>query len=153
MHRWTRPNFTSITSATADSGTISLLIQTGFTGGSVTAKCQSPGGKTGTAKSQALTHTACPAGTKNSNANTGAIGSFDVNIFPNPTKSAFNLQVSSTSREAFSVKVLDVQGRLIKSMVIFASEINSIGNDLKSGVYMFEITQGKEKKTVRGVKY
>jgi len=153
MHRWTRPNFTNITSATADSGTISLLIQTGFTGGNVTAKCQSPCGANGSAKSQALTHTACPAGTKNSNANTGAIGSFDVNIFPNPTKSAFNLQVSSTSREAFSVKVFDVQGRLIKTMEVFASEINNIGNDLKSGVYMFEITQGKEKKTVRGVKY
>jgi len=61
--------------------------------------------------------------------------------------------VSSTSREAFSVKVFDVQGRLIKTMEVFASEINNIGNDLKSGVYMFEITQGKEKKTVRGVKY
>jgi Secretion system C-terminal sorting domain/PKD-like domain len=153
MHRWTRPNFTSITSATADSGTISLLIQTGFTGGNVSAKCQSSCGVNGTAKSQALTHTACPSGTKNSNANTGAIGSFDVNIFPNPTKSSFNLQVSSTSRETFSVKVLDVQGRLIKSKIVFASEINNIGNDLKSGVYMFEITQGKEKKTVRGVKY
>jgi hypothetical protein len=153
MHRWTRPNFTSITSATADSGTISLLIQTGFTGGNVTAKCQSPCGATGTAKSQALTHSACPAGTKNSNTNTGAIGSFEVNIFPNPTKSAFNLQVSSSSRESFSVKVFDVQGRLIKTMEVFASEINNIGNELKSGTYMFEITQGKEKKTVRGVKY
>jgi len=45
------------------------------------------------------------------------------------------------------------EGRLIKTMEVFASEINNIGNDLKSGVYMFEITQGKEKKTVRGVKY
>jgi len=153
MHHWTKPSFTSITSSTADSGTISLLIQTGFNGGNVTAKCQSACGTNGTAKSQALTHTACPAGTKNSNANTGAIGSFDVNIFPNPTKSAFNLQVSSTSREVFYVKVLDVQGRLIKSLSVLATEINNIGTDLKSGVYMFEITQGKEKKTVRGVKY
>ena len=153
MHHWTKPSFTSITSSTADSGTISLLIQTGFTGGNVSAKCQSSCGTNGTAKSQALTHTACPAGTKNSNANTGAIGSFDVNIFPNPTKSAFNLQVSSTSREAFAVKVLDVQGRLIKSLFVYATEINNIGNDLKSGVYMVEITQGKEKKTVRVVRY
>jgi len=153
MHRWTRPNFTSITSATADSGTISLLIQTGFTGGNVTAKCQSPCGVLGTAKAQALTHTACPSGTKNVNSNTVTTGSFEVNIFPNPTKSIFKLQLSSTSREIFTIKVLDVQGRLIKSLVVLASEINNIGDDLKSGVYMFEITQGKEKKTVRGVKY
>jgi hypothetical protein len=61
--------------------------------------------------------------------------------------------LSSTSREIFTVRVLDVQGRLIKSLAVLASEINNIGDDLKSGVYMFEITQGKEKKTVRGVKY
>jgi hypothetical protein len=78
---------------------------------------------------------------------------WDVRFFPNPTKSTFNLQVSSTSREAFSVKVFDVQGRLIKTMEVFASENNNFGNELKSGTYMFEITQGKEKKTVRGVKY
>ena len=153
MHRWTKPNFTSITSATADSGTISLLIQTGFTGGNVSAKCQSPCGTSGTAKSQALTHTACAAGTKNSDLNTGLFGLFDVSIFPNPTTSTFNLQISSTSKEAFAVKVLDVQGRLIKSLFVYATEINNIGNDLKSGVYMVEITQGKEKKTVRVVKY
>ena len=51
------------------------------------------------------------------------------------------------------MKVLDVQGRLIKSLFVYATEINNIGNDLKSGVYMVEITQGKEKKTVRVVKY
>ncbi len=153
MHHWTKPNFTSITSSTLDSGTISLLIQTGFTGGNVTAKCQSTCGVSGASKSQALTHTACPSGTKNSNVNTGAIGLFDVNIFPNPTTSAFNLQISSSSSEAFAVKVLDVQGRLIKSLVVYATEINNIGNDLKSGVYMVEITQGKEKKTVRVVRY
>jgi hypothetical protein len=38
-------------------------------------------------------------------------------------------------------------------MQVFASEINNFGNELKLGTYMFEITQGKEKKVVRGVMY
>jgi hypothetical protein len=153
MHRWTRPNFTNITSATADSGTISLLILTGFAGGSLTAKCQSPCGVLGAAKAQALTRSACPTGTKNSQTNTVNTDLFEVNIFPNPTKNSFKLKLNSTSREAISVKVLDLQGRQIKSMDVFTNQINNIGDDLKSGVYMFEIMQGKEKKTVRGVKY
>jgi hypothetical protein len=153
MHRWTRPNFTNITSATADSGTISLLIQTGFTGGSLTAKCQSPCGVLGAAKAQALTRSACPSGTKNSQTDTVNTDLFEVNIFPNPTRNSFNLKLNSTSREAISVKVLDLQRRQIKSMAVFTNQINNIGDDLKSGVYMFQITKGKEKRTVRGVKY
>jgi hypothetical protein len=51
------------------------------------------------------------------------------------------------------VKVFDVKDRLIKIMEVFATEINNIGNELKMGTYWFDLTQGKEKKTVRGVRY
>jgi hypothetical protein len=153
VYRWTKPNFTTILSAIADSSNITVSFNAGFTGGSLTVKGQTACGILGTAKTQALTHTACLPTTKVGNAITAAFGMFDVNIFPNPTKSAFNVRIVSNSKESFSVRVLDIQGRLIKSQLLFANEINNIGNDLKSGVYMFEVTQGKEKKTLRVVKY
>jgi len=104
-------------------------------------------------RSTKLTNTAllgCPQ------VSTGKVDSentFDVDLYPNPTNNSFNLQVKSTSRKAITVRIFDVQGRLIKTIEVFASEINNIGNELKSGTYMFEILQGKEKRTVRGVKY
>jgi hypothetical protein len=48
---------------------------------------------------------------------------------------------------------LDVQGRFIKSMTIASHQTISIGNELKAGVYMLEVKQGVEVKTVRLVKY
>jgi sugar lactone lactonase YvrE len=53
-YRWTKPNFTTITSATTDSSSITVLFNTGFTGGTITSKGQSACGIAGTAKSITL---------------------------------------------------------------------------------------------------
>ena len=76
-----------------------------------------------------------------------------VSLFPNPSNSSFNLQVSSTDSKDVNVNIFDLQGRKIKSMTSTPNQNTVFGNDLKAGVYMIEVTQGNLVKTMRAVKY
>ncbi len=154
VFRWTKPANTSITSATADSSTITLQFNTGFIGGSLTVRGQSSCGTQGAAYSQVLTHGGCPAGTRTTpNAtNDGANTKFEAQLFPNPTTSAFNLKVSGASQLPVVVKLRDAEGRLMKSFTTKAGELANFGNDLVPGVYMIEVMQGEERKVLRGVR-
>jgi hypothetical protein len=77
-----------------------------------------------------------------------------VNVYPNPTSSAFNLVVYSTSySQKVKANVFDLQGRLVKTFTFNSDETISFGNELKSGVYLIEVIEGGKSKTVRVVKY
>jgi hypothetical protein len=76
-----------------------------------------------------------------------------VKVFPNPTTTTFNVQVITADSKEINVRVLDVQGRFIKSIVIAPYQTSTIGSELKAGVYLLELKQGEVVKTVRVVKY
>jgi hypothetical protein len=161
VFRWTKPNNTSITSASADSSTITLQFNTGYIGGTLSVRGQTSCGTQGTAKSQALTHAGCAAGTKMSVPVTTTANSFEVSLYPNPSAGEFKLLVNlvggktptmATPTKA-TIKVIDLQGRLIKSFECIANQPTAIGNELKPGVYMVEVRMGDEVKTVRAVRF
>jgi hypothetical protein len=77
----------------------------------------------------------------------------EVKVFPNPTTSNFNLQVITADQQEVVVRILDVQGRFIKSVKVAPYQSLSIGSELKSGSYMLEVRQGNNVKTTRVVKY
>jgi hypothetical protein len=77
----------------------------------------------------------------------------EVKVFPNPTTTTFNVQVITADSKEVNVRVLDVQGRFIKSIVIAPYQTATIGSELKAGVYMLEVKQGEVVKTARVVKY
>ena len=79
--------------------------------------------------------------------------SMEVNVYPNPTTSQFNIQVKSAGTEEVVVRVLDLTGRFIKSIKVSSNSNLSLGSDLKAGAYMLEVKQGKEVKMVRVVKF
>jgi len=157
VFRWTRPNNTSITAASADSSSITVRFNTGYVGGTLSVKGQSRCGTQGGSKSQALTHTGCAVGTKMSVPVTTTINSnsFEVSLYPNPSAGEFKLFVGVTPTKATkaTVKVIDLQGRLIKSFECNANQPTAIGNELKPGVYMVEVRMGDEVKTVRAVRF
>jgi hypothetical protein len=76
-----------------------------------------------------------------------------VNVYPNPTTNAFQLFVKTPNASKITIRILDVQGRLIKTISFNSDETIAFGNDLKSGVYMVEVREGNVVKTVRVVKY
>ena len=78
----------------------------------------------------------------------------EINVFPNPTTSSFNVNASTNgSSDIINASLFDLQGRLIQTMKMTPDENVSLGAPLKPGVYFLELNQGKEKKVVRVVKY
>jgi hypothetical protein len=156
VFRWTKPNNTTITSATADSSTITLQFNTGFIGGTLSVKGQTSCGTLGTARNQTLSHSGCAAGTKLIVPVTTTANSFEVSLYPNPSAGEFKLLVNLIGGKTptmATVKVIDLQGRLIKSFQCNANQVTALGNELKPGVYMVEVRMGNEVKTVRAVRF
>jgi hypothetical protein len=77
----------------------------------------------------------------------------NVKVYPNPTTSQFNVQVNTTGAEETVVRILDVQGRFVKSVKVAANQVISLGSELKAGSYMLEVRQGKDVKTTRVIKF
>jgi hypothetical protein len=76
-----------------------------------------------------------------------------INVYPNPTTNAFQMFVKTPNASKITMRVLDVQGRFIKTISFNSEETIAFGSDLKSGVYMIEVREGNVVKTVRVVKY
>jgi hypothetical protein len=79
--------------------------------------------------------------------------SMDVQVFPNPTASQFNLQVSTSAKDLIKVRLLDMSGRELKRYTVSPFEKNTIGADLKAGSYLLEVTQGANRKTEKLIKF
>jgi uncharacterized delta-60 repeat protein len=79
---------------------------------------------------------------------------FNVVAMPNPSHDYFNLKIESSSKyEKTSIRVLDVAGRVIESRT--TSNVNEtirLGQHFIPGVYLVEVTQGKNKKVIKIVK-
>ena len=124
-----------LTASSNDSITVQAVGTTGCAGNKKVLKLVTTGCATSFAKS------ATPA------------SSMSVNVFPNPTTSNFNVQVITAGNESIKVRVLDIQGRQIKSITINPYETITIGAELKAGSYIIEVRQGKNIKTTRILKF
>ena len=76
----------------------------------------------------------------------------NVQVSPNPAINDFKLLVTTADNESITVKVFEVQGRLIREMRINANQATTFGSDLKAGTYAIEVHQGKNVKTERILK-
>lgn len=156
VYRWTKPNNTVIIGAAADSSSITLQFNTGYTGGSVTVKGQTACGAQGSAKSQTITRTGCPAGTKLIAGSTETTTPTAV-VYPNPNKGMFNITIETgvaTSSKA-NIQILDMAGRVVKQLnavnnngIIF-TQVND--NTLAPGMYNIKYNTGITNGTMKMV--
>jgi hypothetical protein len=80
-------------------------------------------------------------------------GFFDVKVFGNPSSTGFTMNIITSSAEKMSIRVFDAQGRLIEQrQSLQPYETLRIGERYINGVYMAEIRQSKNIKTIRLVK-
>jgi hypothetical protein len=77
---------------------------------------------------------------------------WDVLIYPNPTTNNFKLQVISEGKGDVVIQVLDIQGRLLKTLKGQPNQMLSIGSDLKAGTYLIEVQQGQNVKITKMLK-
>ena len=152
---WTVPSLGTMVSG---QGTRSITVSypTGVVDGVVTVKAVSNCGVSNI-RTLIIKLAPCPSGlvaTNTKRFKKNVRSSMDLKVFPNPTISSFSLQVyDNVSSSVINVRVLDVQGRLMKNISINPNETILLGSDFKPGVYMLEVKQGEEKKVVRVVKY
>jgi len=152
--RWTIPANVAITNATNDSSSITVSFNSGFTGGTLSVRGISSCGIIGAAKTQTLTHTSCPTGTKlvlpivQSN----EIKENTVTISPNPSAGNFNLNIISNDKLPGLIKVYSLEGHLIKSLMFNPNIKTVFGNELSKGTYIIEVQQGNSRRIVKAVK-
>jgi hypothetical protein len=161
---WTMPTGAVGSTGTIDSGSLTsqrLVIvyasNSAATTDSIRVRFTSGCGN-GAIKAQKLSNTlktGCPPVTRpTAKVSTPApSASLDVQVYPNPTTSQFQVNVKSTGTEEMMVRILDVQGRMIKSLKQVPNQTWIIGSDLKPGAYFLEVRQGKQVKTTRLVKF
>jgi hypothetical protein len=78
---------------------------------------------------------------------------FEVGAYPNPSNTDFKLNISSASSETIRVTVFDMFGRALKYFSFASKPSITLGQDLKAGVYMVEVRQGKNMKSLKLVKF
>jgi hypothetical protein len=79
---------------------------------------------------------------------------FQANAYPNPFNDSFQLEITSSSAEAVSVKIYDMTGRLIESQEGGIDNVKSleIGRGLPSGIYNVILSQGDDVKSLRVIR-
>ncbi len=73
-------------------------------------------------------------------------------LTPNPSNSYFTLRVKATTQEAVQLKVIDINGRSLFTTKGLPEQAFKFGESFAPGVYMIEVRQGDEVKTVKAVK-
>ncbi len=72
-------------------------------------------------------------------------------IYPNPSTTEFSLSITSVTDQAFNVRVFDISGRLVSAFKTTPGTV-MFGSGLKAGIYIAEIVQGNNRKTIKLIK-
>jgi hypothetical protein len=84
---------------------------------------------------------------------TPEVHTFNAKAFPNPSGDEFNIYLEGANNETVSLTVYDALGRQVKK---FEKEGGNIpihfGRDLKGGIYILEVRQGENRRTIKLVK-
>ena len=62
------------------------------------------------------------------------------------------MQIRSASDEKIEVDLYDITGRFLSKLNAVENQVYSFGDDLRPGVYLVEIIQGQQRKTIKVVK-
>ena len=76
----------------------------------------------------------------------------EVLLSPNPTASQFTMVVHAPKQDAVQVRIMDVNGKTVYNAKTMPEHSLRIGESFISGVYMIEVRQGDQVKTLKAVK-
>lgn len=77
---------------------------------------------------------------------------FEVSVSPNPSRSKFTLQVHAPKLDAITIRVLDVNGKAVYATKGQPEQAFRFGEMFAPGVYLVEVRQGNQVKTVKAVR-
>lgn len=78
----------------------------------------------------------------------------EVSAYPNPFDNAFILSLETLSKEAITIAVYDMMGKLIETHQVSPTEVANlqIGNNFAAGIYNVMVSQTNEMQAIRLIK-
>jgi hypothetical protein len=159
-YKWTLPAGATIV-GTSTGRTISVQFSRAVANSSITVQGVASTGCAGNPRSLALNTTACATPTtllttsnnvKPDNLIAPKTIVLDAKVFPNPSLGIFNLNVKSSSDEIIHVRVMNLSGKVLQVTQMTPSSTISVARDVIPGMYLIEIRQGDQLKTLKAVK-
>jgi hypothetical protein len=132
VYRWTVPANANIQSANTDSSAVSVIFNTGYTGGSLIVRGQTNCGVIGTQKAVTLTRTGCPSGLFAKNTvKENKTSKAKINIYPNPNNGSFKiaLKTGRHTSEKVNIQMINTMGK-----VIFSNNLISVNGDVNLNI-------------------
>jgi len=82
-----------------------------------------------------------------------AVTGLSVKLLGNPSRDYFTLNIQTNNSDKIKMSLFDIYGRMLESNNnIAGNQVLQVGSKLKSGFYMVELTQGKQKTQLKLVK-
>jgi len=81
------------------------------------------------------------------------VTSLGINVFPNPTTTDFKLQVITAVKETIHVRVMDLQGRVVRKLTLLVGKQIIFGQELPAGIYIAEVSQAGRITTQKLIKW
>ncbi|MEH6538404.1 MAG: HYR domain-containing protein [Psychroserpens sp.] len=78
---------------------------------------------------------------------------FEVNSWPNPSDTTFNIKLNSTNDELVDIVVFDITNKVIRKDRFNPKDVYEFGDKLQSGLYFVQISQGSHMEIMRLIKY
>ncbi len=76
----------------------------------------------------------------------------EATLSPNPASGQFTLQVNASKKDIISIRILDVNGKSVYTTKGLPGQTFKFGESYMKGVYLVEVRQGNEIKTLKAVK-
>lgn len=77
-------------------------------------------------------------------------GKLTITALPNPSGNHFTLKIQSNSNEVLQLRIIDVSGRIVEIRKGMANNSTfHIGTDFRAGIYLVEVTQGKQREVLK----
>jgi hypothetical protein len=72
-----------------------------------------------------------------------------VKVYPNPSQTLFNIQLSQGFGSEVRIRVTDLSGRVIEELKVVSGSLIQIGHHYRPGMYIAELNSGDQRKQVR----
>lgn len=86
-----------------------------------------------------------------------SIDNLVVTVMPNPSNTNFRLNIEGNGSAPFKVRITDITGVVVETPTNqgfkFTNATVTLGDHYKAGIYFAEVFQGKNKRTVRLIKF
>ena len=73
-------------------------------------------------------------------------------VAPNPASFNFGLNINTESNEQLSIRIIDINGRIIDQFTSNPNDTIDFGNNLSKGLYFIEVSQGNDSVVVKAQK-